>query len=677
MSLNFFSQEDGALLFNRRGEMIEIRPWGHGIRVRATQNHTFSRHDWALSEKPADADSEISVRADSSAASVTCGPIRAEITSYGRICWYRVSDGKLLLKEYYRSWDYGTEGWQNLDTIIQQKVPARSYRNVGGDHWRICLKFEADENERIYGMGQYQQKSLNLKGSHLELAQKNTQASVPFMVSSLGYGLLWNNPAVGTASFASNLTEFTAEASEQIDVWVTCGDTPAQIVEQYTEVAGRVPMMPDWAMGFWQCKLRYQSQEEVLRIARKYHGMGVPLSVIVIDFFHWTQQGEWKFDPAYFPDPAAMVSELHSLGIRLMVSVWPTVDRGSENYREMSERDLLVRANRGMNVTMDCWGLESFIDTTNPEARKFLWQKVEDHYRRYGVDLFWLDEAEPEYSVPDFDLYRYYDGNAVSCANEYPVRYAQAFYEGMKKEGVENPINLIRCAWAGSQKYGALVWSGDVPSTFTYLRYQLTAGLNMGLAGIAWWTADIGGFHGGNVHDPAFQELLCRWFQFGAFCPVMRLHGDRDPHYKPLGTTGGGMVASGADNEIWSYTPEMQDMMEYYIRLRESMKDYIRGVMMEAHEKGTPVIKPLFYDYPDEADVRDVEDEYLFGHSLLVAPVLTAGAVSRRVALPAGRWIEYETGKEYDGGQTVTVDAPLYRIPLFVKKGAEVFKTES
>ncbi len=195
----------------------------------------------------------------------------------------------------------------------------------------------------------------------------------------------------------------------------------------------------------------------------------------------------------------------------------------------------------------------------------------------------------------------------------------------------------------------------------------------MGLAGIAWWTADIGGFHGGNVHDPAFHELLMRWFQFGAFCPVMRLHGDRDPHYKPLGSTGGGMVASGADNEIWSYTPEIQDMMSYYILLRESMKGYMTTVMEEAHEKGTPVMKPLFYDYPADKTCWEIADEFLFGHDLLVAPVLYAGERTRTLYLPEGRWCEYETGNVYDGGCTITVDAPLNRVPLFVKEGKTVF----
>ena len=432
-------------------------------------------------------------------------------------------------------------------------------------------------------------------------------------------------------------------------------------------------MMPKWAMGFWQCKLRYQTQDEVLTIARRYKELNIPLSVIVIDFFHWTQQGDWRFDPEYFPDPKAMIDELHEMGVRVMISIWPTVDRTSVNYEEMSERDLLIRTDRGLNVTMECWGMQCFIDPTNPETREFVWQKAMENYRSHGVDLFWLDEAEPEYTVQDFDLYRYYDGPALECANEYPVRYSQTFFDGMKKEGIENPLNLVRCAWAGSQRYGALVWSGDVPSTFTYLRYQLTAGLNMGLAGIAWWTADIGGFHGGNVHDPAFHELLMRWFQFGAFCPVMRLHGDRDPHYKPLGTTGGGKVASGADNEIWSYTPEIQDMMSYYILLRESMKGYMTTVMEEAHEKGTPVMKPLFYDYPADKTCWEIADEFLFGHDLLVAPVLYAGERTRTLYLPEGRWCEYETGKIYDGGCTITVDAPLNRVPLFVKEGKTVF----
>lgn len=668
--MNFFQVKDHGLFFKRRQEIMEIRPWGSGLRVRATENHAFSEKDWALTI-PAPAEGKIEIFEDY--AVVRNGDIYAVVTEFGRITFYN-RDGKLLLKEYYRSWDYGTKNWEELDTIVMMRSAARTYKTVGGDHYRLTVRFEAAEEERFYGMGQYQHPYLDLKGCSLELAQKNTQASVPYLVSSRGYGFFWNNPAVGTAVLSRNLTEFTAEATRQMDYWITAGDTPSQLVERYCDVTGKVPMMPEWAMGFWQCKLRYQTQEEVLAIAEEYCRRQVPLSVIVIDFFHWTNQGDWKFDPVYFPDPKEMVRRLHDMGIRVMVSVWPTVDRTSENYHEMRERDLLVRTNRGINIAMECFGMECFIDTTNPESRKFLWEKIQKNYWEAGIDLFWLDEAEPEYTVQDFDHYRYYDGPALECANEYPVRYAQAFYDGMTARGVAEPINLIRCAWAGSQRCGALVWSGDVPSTFTYLRYQLTAGLNMGLAGISWWTADIGGFHGGNVHDPAFQELLMRWFQFGTFCPVMRLHGDRDPHNSPLGTTGGGMVASGADNEIWSYTPEIEQMMTHYIRLRVSMKGYIQIVMQEAHEKGTPVMKPLFYDFPEDSFAWDCSDAYLFGHDLLVAPILEAGKRERYVYLPAGTsWLEYETGVLHEGGNTVLVQAPIDRIPLFIKEGKNVF----
>lgn len=674
-----FETANGVLIARNGGEMLRIEPWGkNSLRVRATMLPELSNQDWALTETPESSHAEVECHEvdhwvgdgtidKRESASITNGRICAVVNFAGVITFYR--DGKQFLREYYRSYD----GTLSRESRCLKTVNREWKGIIGGSEFSLNLKFDSNDGEKIFGMGQYQQAYMDLKGCTLELAQKNTQASVPYLVSSKGYGLLWNNPAIGRATLGANVTEFTAESTRQIDYWINAADTPAALVEQYTELTGRVPMMPKWAMGFWQCKLRYQTQDEVLTIARRYKELNIPLSVIVIDFFHWTQQGDWRFDPEYFPDPKAMIDELHEMGVRVMISIWPTVDRTSVNYEEMSERDLLIRTDRGLNVTMECWGMQCFIDPTNPETREFVWQKAMENYRSHGVDLFWLDEAEPEYTVQDFDLYRYYDGPALECANEYPARYSQTFFDGMKKEGIENPLNLVRCAWAGSQRYGALVWSGDVPSTFTYLRYQLTAGLNMGLAGIAWWTADIGGFHGGNVHDPAFHELLMRWFQFGAFCPVMRLHGDRDPHYKPLGTTGGGKVASGADNEIWSYTPEIQDMMSYYILLRESMKGYMTTVMEEAHEKGTPVMKPLFYDYPADKTCWEIADEFLFGHDLLVAPVLYAGERTRTLYLPEGRWCEYETGKVYDGGCTITVDAPLNRVPLFVKEGKTVF----
>lgn len=674
--MSYFSIVNGSLVFKRRHETVMLTPWGdNSFRVRGTENNSFTEKDWALYKAP-DCDGKTSdIQITDKEATITNGKIRARLNAYGKLTFYN-QKGELLLKEYYRSWEYGTEDWEDLDQIVMVRAIAREYKRTASDNCHITVRFEANDKEHIFGMGQYQHPYLDLKGCSLELAHRNTQASVPFAISSLGYGFLWNNPAVGKVNFSKNITEWEVYSSKQVDYWITAGDTPSEIEEAYALATGTVPMMPDYAMGFWQCKLRYQTQEELLTVAREYYRRKLPVKVIVVDFFHWPSQGDWTFDKEYWPDPEAMVRELEDMGMKLMVSVWPTVDRNSVNYKEMFERDLLVRSTRGLQATMECFGTEVFFDSTNPQARKFIWDKCRENYLEKGVTLFWLDEAEPEYTAADFDIYHYYEGSVLECGNIYPAMYAKAFYDGMKEEGIENPINLIRCAWAGSQRYGALAWSGDVPSTFTQLRNQMTAGLNMGLAGITWWTADIGGFHGGNIHDPGFQELLIRWFQFGAFCPVMRLHGDREPHdQKPLGTKGGGMCSTGAANEIWSYTPKAEEIMTKYILLRERLKPYITEAMKEAHEKGTPVIKPLFYDFPGDAQAWLTSDCYLFGHDLLVAPVMEAGAAVRNVYLPAGTdWIEAESGKTYKGGQTITAEAPLEIIPVFIKEGAKVLE---
>ena len=303
---------------------------------------------------------------------------------------------------------------------------------------------------------------------------------------------------------------------------------------------------------------------------------------------------------------------------------------------------------------------------TNPDARRYLWDTVKHNYYDQGVKIFWLDEAEPEYSVYDFDNYRYHMGTDLMIGNIYPVEYARTFYEGMKEQGQEDIVNLIRCAWVGSQKYGALVWSGDIASSFESMRNQLAAGLNMGLAGIPWWTTDIGGFHGGNPDDPAFRELFVRWFEWGTYCPVMRLHGDREPRQPQLGSGGGASCCSGAANEIWSYGDEVFEICKEYIRIRESMRDYIRSLMKEAHEKGTPVMRTLFYEFPDDPKAWEIEDEYMFGDTYLVAPILTAGTYKRDVYLPSGsQWKDVRSKRVYEGGSVITVDAELAVIPVF------------
>jgi alpha-D-xyloside xylohydrolase len=659
-------QINGALTRRCDGEFLEIRPWGkNSLRVRATQRSHFDDPDYGALMECEETSAEIVV--DGESGKITNGKITCEMLPTGKLKFFN-DKGELLLEEYDRNrFRENIEGEFNSALEINPRM----YCPVGGtSNFRITVRFEAQNDEKIFGMGQYQQPFLDLKGCVLELAQRNSQASVPFYISSKNYGFLWNNPAIGSVTFGKNVTEWVSLSSGMVDYWITTEDTPSAIEEAYADVTGKVPMMPEYGMGFWQCKLRYQTQDEILKVAREYHRRQIPVDVIVVDYFHWPHQGDWEFDPEYWPNPEAMVRELNSYGMKLMVSVWPTVDEQSSHYREMVDLGLLVRSEHGKRIGQ--LGDACFIDVTNPETRHYVWDKIKRNYYDKGIRIFWLDEAEPEYTGYEFSNYRYFLGADLEIGNIYPREYARMAYEGMEAEGPENILHLLRCAWAGSQKYGALVWSGDIDSSFRALRNQLAAGLNMGIAGIPWWTTDIGGFHGGNIHDDAFKECFARWFAFGAFCPVFRLHGYREPFKEPLSDHGGGKCNSGAENEIWSYGEEIEKICVKYIQIREKMRPYIRKLMEEAHQKGTPVMRPLFYDFPANEKAWTTEDEYMFGPDILVCPVLYENTKSRKVYLPEGKWRELETGKFFDGDQYLECKTSLSDIPVFVRDGADV-----
>ncbi len=654
-------QENGRIIYHYDAEELWIESWGkNAVRIRATKNAEMPKDNWALLSAE-EVETQIEITEDG--ATLRNGKVKVCISNGGKITIYN-QKGKLLLEEY----------WRNRRDLRDSKcsaieVEAREFRpNVGGDYHLTMRLQSLDKNEKIYGMGQYQQPYLNLKGADLELAHRNSQASVPFAISSMGYGLLWNNPGVGRVVFGNNIISYESYATKILDYWFVVEDTPAKIEETYAKATGTVPMMPEYGLGFWQCKLRYQTQEELLEIAREYKRRNLPLDVIVVDFFHWPKQGDWKFDADYWPNPDEMIRELEAMNVKLMVSIWPTVDRESENYEEMLEKGYLIRTERGFRTGLNFEGATIHYDATNPNARKFLWEKVKINYYDKGIKIFWLDEAEPEYSVYDFDNYRYFRGTDLEIGNIYPVEYARTFYEGMQAEGQKNIVNLLRCAWAGSQRYGALVWSGDIASSFESMRNQLAAGLNMGLAGIPWWTTDIGGFHGGDPNDPAFRELFVRWFQWGTFCPVMRLHGDREPRQPQYGTTGGAHCCSGAANEVWSYGEDVYKICVKYMNIREKMRGYTRKLMEEAHLKGTPIMRTLFYEFPEDKECWEIEDEYMYGDKYLIAPILEAGVNERRIYLPVGvQWKECNCGRIYYGGQYITLTVSLDSMPVFEK----------
>lgn len=661
---SLFRVEEGRLIREYDSEQLWIEAWGNNsLRVRSTHAASMLDEDWALLSADK---SEVKITLYGDSACIVNGNIRADISAAGKITFSN-QNGDLLLQEYLRSRKNISEFCSALN------IDAREFKPVLGGDYGLIARFESNPEEKVFGMGLYQQPFLDIKNCTLELAHRNSQATIPFFLSNLGYGFLWNNPAIGQVTFGKNITEWNAKATKQLDYWITAGDTPAANEQAYAAVTGTAPMMPDYGMGFWQCKLRYQTQDELLEVAREYKRRELPISVIVVDFFHWTNQGDWRFDPDYWPDPEGMVRELRSMGIELMVSIWPTVDKTSENYEEMLRKGYLIRTDRGIRTSMDFLGNTVFFDATNPKARQYVWEKAKANYYDKGVRIFWLDEAEPEYSVYDFDNYRYHLGPNVQVGNIYPLMYAKTFHDGMEQEGQKNIINLIRCAWAGSQKYGALVWSGDIDSSFASLRNQLAAGLSMGLSGIPWFTTDIGGFHGGNPDDSNFRECMVRWFQFGAFCPVFRMHGDREPHSAPLGLKGGGLCASGAPNEVWSYGDEAFDIFKKYMLMRERLRPYITRLMQEAHEVGTPPMRPIFYDFPKDRSAWSVEDQYMFGPDLLIAPVLHEGERARRIYLPKGAsWKECSTETVHEGGQWITANAPLSEIPIFLRDGANL-----
>ncbi len=670
-----FSVESSVLIYRNRNEMLRIEPWGKdALRVRATQFPEMTGQAWALTE-PVCADGQTAevhlidgptleyggLKLSLQEAVIQNGRVKARINAGGVLFFYR--DDELILQEYSRNY-FGCETGQSACL----KVVARTWTPIVGGDYGLTVRFCGNDEEKLFGMGQYQQSQMNLKGCNLELAQRNSQVSVPFAVSNLGYGFLWNNPAVGRASFGCNYTEWTAEATKEMDYWITVGDGPAEILENYTAVTGRAPVMPENLLGLWQCKLRYRTQEEVLSVARRYKELGIPLDVIVIDFFHWTRQGDWQFDPEYWPDPKAMCDELHAMGTKVMVSVWPTVDKKSFRFRELESMGLLVRTEHGTGQIYDYEGDCSIIDVTNPMAQQYLWNACKKSYADLGIDFFWLDNIEPDLGTYDFSNIRYYTGPGLEVSGIYPQLISKAFTDGMTADGRTDFVHLARCGWAGNQKYPSLIWSGDVPSTFEALRDQIAAGQNMGLAGIPWWTTDIGGFQTENVFDPAFTELLLRWYEFAVYSPVLRMHGNRAPYdIPPLSDkeSGGGYLYTGHNNELWSYGEEAFGIMKDQLDRRQALKPYIAKLMREAHETGAPLLRPMFWEFADDPQCWDLPRQYMFGSDYLVAPVLTAGARSVKLYLPAGTWENVDTAERVAGRRWIEADAPIERIPVF------------
>jgi alpha-D-xyloside xylohydrolase len=639
------AKEGNKLVYRDDGQTVVIQAWGRdSLRVRVTPDGGGQTSDWAL-DIPLEKAGKVEISPKE--ATLRNGKISVRIhdtpSRSGHMQFFRHSGDKqlLILNECNHAVDASNPG-------------ARTFKPVGDGLFSSELQFAARDGERLYGMGENAANApgkVNLKGCTIDLFQRHMKAVVPLVISSEGYGFLWNNPSLGKVEFGKNRTRWISYGSKQLDYFITAGDSYADIMENYADATGHAPKFPYWASGFWQCKLRYQTQEEFLGVAREFKRRGLPLSVLVIDFFHWDVFGNWKLDPKCWPDPKAMVKELDEMGVRIMISPWTLVDEKSENFAYMKEHGLFTGSIGGKKDTVNEFGRNLYqYDPTNPYAARYLWSKWKANYVDLGIRTFWLDPCDEFHQIQDYDQVLFHIGPAKECHAWFPVAHQKNIYEGLHAAGEKEVVTICRNAWAGSQRYGACPAPHDINCSFEDLERYMKVGLNVMMSGIPWWSCDTG-FVTPDNSSPRFQELMVRWYQYEVFLPVFRTHACRP------------------NNEPWNIGGKSTyQHIRASLLLRERLRPYVMEQMKLASERGLPPMRPLCFDFMDDPKAAAVEDEYLFGPDFLVAPITKYEMRSREVYLPAGvEWTDAWTGKKIHGGQAITADAPIEHIPVYIR----------
>jgi alpha-D-xyloside xylohydrolase len=565
--------------------------------------------------------------------------------------------------------------------ILQMSGWEMSPHTVNGEKtFRVGATFHAPADEHYYGLGQNQEGVLDYRGrsidcKHFYDAPAGETVCVPFLVTNKGYGIVWDNPSDTVVSAGLHgHTTWRSNVGERVSYFVITGATLDELYAGYRKITGATPLPPKAAFGYIQSKARYETQQQVLDVADGYRSRGYPLDIMVVDWFYWTRMGQLDIDPTAFPDPKAMNQKLHEQGVHSIISVWPRFEKESRYFDFLAAKGWLLKDKDGnpadgLAERSDRAG--ALIDSTNPQARAWYWDRIRDNIASGGFDWFWLDETEPDL-VPDG--YFYSIGSGDRYHNVFPLLHTQGVAEGSRRDRA-NKRNLIlaRAAYLGSQRYGSLFWSSDINPTWEALERQVPTGLNFTASGLAYWGNDIGGWQwlpqshtpertplldpsdARDVvgHNDDYPELIARWYEYAAFTPTMRAHGSRK------------------NTEVWSYGKQAEAVISKYLRLRYTLMPYIYSLGKQTYDTGAPFMRALFMDFPDDPHVSNLGDEYMFGPAFLVAPVTEQGRESRQVYLPAGRdWYNYWTNERLKGGQTVTVAAPIGIIPLFVAAGS-------
>ncbi|KAL5492091.1 hypothetical protein ACEPAI_3538 [Sanghuangporus weigelae] len=712
---NYFQPNSTGFKLQNGFERVFIQPYGeHGIRVRAgiMRDPTGSEPSVFL-DPPLEGpggnaglsfDTLVPFRGNSS---LRNGNILASISN-GILSFYRISTS--------------SNGSERLDFLTGEytdtkTLTARFYRqDFRANSFAAEYSFSSDPDEMFFGAGQQaccKDNTVNKKGQVVDLLNFNSQVTLPIYMSSKGYLQFFNMPSQGRIEFTPYRTRYFADQATVVDYYITTaepGDYDA-LQKQYTAVTGRQPMPPDFILGYQQSKLRYWNETQVLDVAQRFHDEQVNVSLIVVDFFAWKFQGDWSFDPTFFPDPKRMAEKVKALtGAEMMVSLWPSVEDLSVNYIEMQKRGLLATTRDGTGISDSFAGVYTrLIDSTNPEARQFLWKRLNDSYFSIGIHNFWIDQAdggslgEPFVnngqdlinSLPYARTFsQYFLGTQEGSGKMYPWLHQQAIDEGFSNltdySLTSSPstfasrqcrfMSLTRSTFLGGQRFCSYLWSGDTSSRFDVLLQQVTAGVSAGASGISSWTLDIGGFTGLNITTDFGRELFVKWLSMGVFLPYMRVHGDRDCDILPNTVP---PIGNNCPNEPWSYGEDNFEIIKQYIALRYSLVPYVKRLFQMLQESGKTIVRALYYDFSSDETIINgtarndpaIVHQYMFGPRLLVSPNGIQGATSKMVYLPQltdemlrqnFTWTHWWSSKSFGaGGQTINISAPLNQIPVF------------
>ncbi|KAH3756987.1 glycoside hydrolase family 31 protein [Pelomyxa schiedti] len=599
--------------------------------------------------------------------SVTNGNLYVEIdTDTGLVVAKRISDGATLLKQ-----------------------TALSFTSQGDNSFTALASFAPSgiATEGIYGLGEHRIGRVNLLPSffkNFEDSQLYSQSSgsdvfIPWYISSLGYGFMWDLASYGHVNVSEAGIEWYSESTQVVDFWITTvtaenvGTPYPSLMNHLVNAVGHSPAMPYYTTGFIQCKDRYRDQQQLLDVMYGYIERNLPISIIVIDWQHWVNQGDWSFNPLCWPDPQGMVDEIKAAGVEPMVTFWPFQSENSTHWSEFESQDYLATYGASQELMPFDNGYY-LIDEFNLGAQKATANGMWEGYGKYGFRSFWLDAAEPERWQASSDVWNFAGGSDIQVGEAWVQQHILGLSNGMLAQGYgpSDFLFLARSAWVGTWQYSTALWSGDIQSTFDEFWLQVRVAQGVAMSGIPLWTTDIGGYSNGDPSDPVFQDLIVRWFQFGAFCPLFRLHGHRagGPAANECGPTNG-------DNEVWTLAQEEHHYtaIQTVMLLRESLRPYVVQINQLAADTGLPMLRPMFLEFPSDsvctANDGKVDGQYMFGPAFLVAPVTTYLASSWDVYLPqlsSGElWYYWFSNATFLSGQWVTVDTPIEEFPLFYR----------